>query len=52
MLFACFEITIILAAQLDTGNKIGSSSVLISENDDFEFPPAKVTSLAKARASC
>jgi len=29
-----------------------ATSVLISENDDFEFPPAKVTSLAKARASC
>jgi hypothetical protein len=29
-----------------------ATSVLISENDDFEFPAAKVTSLAKARASC
>ena len=27
-------------------------AVLISENDDFEFPAAKVTSLTKARASC
>ena len=29
-----------------------AASVLISENDDFAFPAAKVTSLAKARASC
>ena len=29
-----------------------ATSVLISENDDFAFPAAKVTSLAKARASC
>ena len=28
-----------------------AASVLISENDDFAFPAAKVTSLAKARAS-
>ena len=33
------------------GRRHRAASVLISENDDFAFPAAKVTSLAEARAS-